>query len=199
MNISLDFDDMGPLNHRFDLFNMLRDRYPNIKVTMFTIPWDIRLNPNGMETPITDKEHAPWCATVRQAIKDGWMEVMIHGLTHAPREFEKLTYQEAKNRVLVAQKMFMNVKIPYQYYFKAPQWLISDDARKAITDLGFKVVDDHYYNWNIKDEMPKKKIKLIAHGHIQDEPSTMNGIDQSFIRLCKIPATAKWKFLSENI
>lgn len=163
---------------------------------MFTIPWDIRFSPQTKGAPITDKQYEPWVSTIRKAIEDGWMEIMIHGLTHAPREFEKLTYQEAKNRILVAQKMFINVKIPYQYYFKAPQWLISNDARKAIIDMGFKIVDDHYYNWNIKDEMPKGD-NLIAHGHIQDEPYTMNGIDQSFIRLCKIPADAEWKFLSE--
>lgn len=198
MKISYDVDDMGPCNHRLDLFQLLRERYPKLKVTMFTIPWDIRFSPHTKGAQITDKQYAPWVATIRKAIEDGWMEVMIHGLTHGPREFEHLTYQEAKNRLLVAQKMFINVKIPYQYYFKAPQWLISTDARKAITDMGFKVVDDHYYNWNIRDEMPKGDT-LIAHGHINDGMGCDNGIDESFIRLCKIPHDAEWCFLSEMI
>ena len=46
--------------------------------------------------------------------------------------------------------------------------------------------------------MPKGDT-LIAHGHIQDRDACNNGIDESFIRLCKIPADAQWKFLSEMI
>jgi hypothetical protein len=46
--------------------------------------------------------------------------------------------------------------------------------------------------------MPKGDT-LIAHGHIQDGDGCNNGIDESFIRLCKIPGDAEWHFLSEMI
>lgn len=191
MKISLDFDDFSPMNHRIDLIDELRQRYSGFKVTMFTIPWDIRFNPQGKGTPITDMKYAEWVSYVKKAIKDGWMEIAIHGLTHAPTEFHDLTYEEAKNRIVVAQKMFVNVGIEINDMFKAPQWLINDDGRRAVKNLHLNLMEDGYYNWNIKDDMPKGD--LIAHGHIQDVMD--NGLEESFTRLMKIPKDAEWVFL----
>lgn len=195
--IVLDTDDFSPLNHRFDMLDKLKDRYPDFKITMFTVPWEIRLSPDDKGTPITDSKYDGWFYAVKAWIDKGWMEIAIHGLTHAPREFEKLTYDEAQKRILVAQKMFQNRGIPYCPLFKAPQWLISEEAKLAVRDMGMFLVEDGYYNWNLKDPMPKNRTRLIAHGHVQNEPSTRNGLEESFIRLCKIPSNAKWKFLSE--
>lgn len=197
MQIAVDYDDFGPLNHRFDILEQIRDRYTDFKVTMFTVPWDIRLSPKTKGTPITEPRYKPWVDEVKKAQDEGWMEIAIHGLTHAPREFEKLTYQEAKNRVLTGQKMFENVGIETNGMFKAPFWLLSEDGKKAIEDLGLKVMEDGYYNFNLKDEMPLEKT-LIAHGHIQDGPS-QNGIEESFFNLTKVPQDADWVHLREVI
>ncbi len=166
---------------------------------MFTIPWDIRFSPRTKGTPITQPEYKQWVDAVRKGQEDGWLDIAIHGLTHAPREFENLSYQEAKNRVVVAQKMFANVGIEVNDMFKAPQWLLSDDGKKAIEDLGLKVMEDGYYNWNLKEDRPKRKRKLIAHGHIQDEPSTRNGIEESYIRIISTPQEAEWVHLKDLI
>lgn len=198
MTISVDFDDFSPLNHRFDMLAKLRERYKDFKVTMFTIPWEIRLNPDGKGTPITDEKYMMWCHAVKKGVEDGWLEVAIHGLTHKPLEFSQLSYQKAKDRVTVSMKMFENTQIPYVKMFKAPNWAISDGAKLAMKDLDIKVIEDGYYNWNLKDDMPDGE-KLIAHGHVQDEPSTMNGIEQSYMRLSKVPPDAKWIFLSEAL
>lgn len=196
MQIALDYDDLSCLNHRFDLVEKLRARYPNFKVTFFTVPWEIRLSPNTKGTPITEPEYQDFVIAVRNAVDEGWMNIAIHGLTHAPEEFHKLSYDEAKKRVIVGMKMFENVGIKTNGMFKAPQWLLNEDAKKAIEDLGVTVVEDGYYNWNLKDEMPEEKI-LIAHGHVQDERATMNGMDQSLVRLMKVPKDAKWVHLAD--
>ena len=196
MKISLDCDDFSPLNHRFDLLEQLSLRYKGFKVTMFTVPWEIRIEPQKKGTPITDKEYEPWVDAVRRGVDGGWLEIAIHGLTHAPSEFHHLTYEEAKNRVLTGQKMFANVGIDYVKMFKAPYWQISKEGKQAIEDLGVKVVEDGYYNWNIKDKMPKGD-KIIAHGHVQNVVG--NGLEESMGRLIKIPRGAKWQFLSQSI
>ena len=103
MQISVNYDDFSPLNHRFDILDQIRERYPDFKVTMFTVPWEIRLSPNTKGTPITNSDYKPWVHRVMEAVDNGWMEISIHGLTHAPREFEKLTHTEARNRVLTGQ------------------------------------------------------------------------------------------------
>ena len=196
--VSMDFDDFSPLNHRFDLIAMIQNRYPDFKVTMFTIPWDIRISTSKKGTPITEPEYRPWVNAVKQAVDAGWMEVAIHGLTHAPEEYAQLTYTQAKNRLLVATKMFDNVGIKTNGMFKAPQWLISEGAKQAVKDMGLTLMEDGYYTWNLKDDKPKKQ-KLIAHGHIQDERSTNNGMEQSLVRIFQIPKNARWCHVREMI
>lgn len=196
MRLALDFDDFSPLNSRLDLIDQIRQRYPKFKVTMFTIPWDIRFSIDTKGTPITEERFRWWVDVVKNGIKEGWLEIMLHGLTHAPHEFEKLTYTEARNRILVGRKMFENVGIECKPYFKAPQWLISEGGKKAVKDSNMTLVEDHYYNWNLKDHMPEGD-NLIAHGHVQDELSTQNGMEQSLFKLFEVPEDAEWVFLSE--
>lgn len=164
---------------------------------MFTVPWDIRYNTKGGGTPISHENYTEWCNLVRHGVEDGWLEIAVHGLTHAPREFEGLPVKNAVARVDFAEKFFDDVKIPYVKIFKAPQWLLEDDCKKAIEKKGYKVVEDGYYNWNIKDDFPVEKDKIIGHGHIQDVCD--NGIDESLIRLVQIPNEYEWEFISEAI
>jgi len=166
---------------------------------MFTIPWDIRISPSTKGTPITEPSYREWVDGVKEAIDDGWLEIALHGLTHAPREFDNLTYQEAKNRIVTGLKMFESVGIKTNGMFKAPQWLINEDGKKAVKDMNLKLMEDGYYNWNLKDSMPEGEETLIAHGHVQDEVATMNGMDQSLLRLMKTPIDAEWVFLSEVV
>lgn len=196
LEVAVDYDDFSVNNHRFDLLDQIRKRYPDFKVTMFTVPWEIRFDAKGKGTPITQPEHRWWVDTVKQGITDGWLEIMLHGLTHAPEEFHRLTYDEAKKRILVGLKMFENVGIECKPYFKAPQWLISEGGKQAVEDMDLILVEDHYYNWNLKDKKPENT-KMIAHGHIQDERGTGNGMEQSLMHLFQIPQDAEFKFLSD--
>lgn len=198
MKAVIDLDDFSPLNNNLGLMEELRERYPGFKITLFATPWEIRWQADGKGTPITDEKWTPWCMAVGKAVDEGWMEIGIHGLTHAPSEFLNLSYDEARKRIIVAQKMFENRKIKVSNLFKAPQWQISEDAKRAVKDMGLKLVEDGYYNFNLKDEYPDKEPKiLIMHGHIQDDPQWPNGLEESFHKICKVPAKAKWAFLSE--
>ena len=199
MKIALDYDDYGPMNHRWDIIDQLRTRFDDLKVTMFTIPWDIRFLPESKGAQITDPKFKAWVEKTKEAIEDGWMEVAIHGLTHLPLEFGELSYQEAKNRILVAQKMFVNVGIKTNGMFKAPNWAISEKAKQAVEDLGLQLMEDGYYNWNLRDERPDKRVNLIAHGHIQDGDGVNNGIEETYMKLADLPHDIKWQHLREAI
>jgi len=194
--VTIDLDDYSPLNNNVYLMEKLKERYEGFKITLFTVPWEIRWKADGKGTPITDEKWKPWVEATKQAIKDGWMEIALHGMTHAPKEFERLSYDKTRKRIIVSQKMFENVGIEICDLFKAPQWLISKDGERAVKDMGLTLVEDGYYNWNLKDEMPEVK-NLIAHGHIQDDPHFPNGLEQSYFRITKLPPETEWKFLSE--
>lgn len=195
MRVSLDFDDFGPLNHRFDLLDELRKRYPGFKVTMFTIPWDIRLSPADKGTPITLPKFKPWVDEVKKAVGDGWLDVCLHGFTHHPAEFNELGYDKAKGRINFAEQMFAQCEIPLTKLFKAPYWLLSEKAELAVKDMGYTVVKDGYYNFNLKDECPKDEKLITMHGHVQDVCG--NGLEESLHKIMQTPEDAKWVFLRE--
>ena len=164
---------------------------------MFTVPWDIRYEADKGGLPIKDERFSQWVNIVRHGVEVGWLEIAVHGLTHAPNEFGGITGKLAAAKVKFAEMFFKDVKIPYVKIFKAPFWQLSKEGKKAIEKAGFKVVEDHYYNWNIKDEFPVEKNKVIGHGHVQDVVG--NGMDESLIRLVQIPNDYKWEFVSEAI
>lgn len=188
MKLVLEFDDFSPKNSNFGLLEELKEHYPNFKVTMFTTPWEIRW---GDQSPITLPEYGPWVEAVK---KCDWIEIAIHGMTHAPMEFAEVSYDEAKKRVMIAEKMFQNRGIKYTKIFKAPFWALSINGEKAIKDLGFIVVKDGYYNWNLAEEMPKLKV-VVGHGHVQDTMG--NGISECFQKLMKLPTDTEFITLTE--
>lgn len=195
--IALEFDDFSPLNHRFDVLEKLKLRYPNLKVTMFTVCWDLRYQLEKGGLPISKEDFIPWVNAVKHAVKEGWLEIAIHGLTHVPHEFLELEPKLAVSKVKFAEKFLKQTKIPYVKIFKAPYWELRDDAKEEIKKAGFSVVEDGYYNWNIKDSFPVELDQVIGHGHVQDTMG--NGIEEALINLMQIPEDYEWKFISEVV
>lgn len=193
MKLILELDDFSPRNSNLGLLEDLKDHYKGFKVTLFTVPWEIRW---GEPTPITEEKFRPFCEAIKKA--EDWIEIAIHGLTHHPQEFAHITHDEAKKRLWVAEKMFINRGIKYVKIFKAPHWKLSKGGETAAIELGFKVVKDGYYNWNLKDEMPKKaRGIIIAHGHIQNTMG--NGLEEIMPKLLKLPTSTKFIWLSEHL
>jgi len=193
MRICIEMDDFSPRNSGLGLLEDLKDHYKGFKVTLFTVPWEIRW---GEPTPITDAKFRPFCNAIKKA--ENWMEIAIHGLTHFPMEFAHIGYDEAKKRIMIAEKMLINRGIKYAKIFKAPHWKLSPGGKKAALELGFKIVEDGYYNWNLKDERPTKEKILIAHGHIQND-ACGNGIEMVMPKLLQLPAKTKFIWLSEYL
>lgn len=196
MKIALEYDDFGPQNSNFGLLEKLKEHYPNFKVTLFTVPWDVRFGRNLQESaPITLDKFAPWCEAVSNA---DWIEVALHGLTHSPLEFAELSYEAAIKRIVIGMKMFENKGFKnFAKVFKAPQWEISPEAKRAATDMGFVVVEDGYYNWNLANDGPDADANepYIMHGHVQDVCE--NGMSETFHKVTKLPVDTEFLFLSE--
>lgn len=195
MKVAIEYDDYSPVNSNFGLLEQLKEHYPNFKVTLFTVPWEIRFG-QGLRgsSPITLDKYKPWV----EASKADWIEIALHGLTHAPAEFAELSEEASYKRIVIGMKMFQNVGFKnFAKIFKAPQWLISRDAVRAAENMGFVVVHDRYYNWNLADDAPAKGAKepYIMHGHIQDDQG--NGLEETFGRIMKLPPDTEFMFLSD--
>jgi len=195
--ITLSLDDFNPLNHRFDLLDKMKERFDGFKITMFTIPWDIRTELNQGGLAINQERFIPWVNAVRHSVEKGWLEVAIHGLTHVQGEFQELDEKHASSRIKFAKEFFKQTKIDYVPLFKAPYWQASDGTKKAVKKAKLTLLEDGYYNWNIKDPFPVELDKIIAHGHVQN--TCDNGLEESFMRLMEIPGEYKWQFLSKAL
>lgn len=196
MTFVFDFDDFSPRNTNFGLLEELKEHFPNFKVTLFTVPWSVQF---GTQTPITGDEFRPFCEAMRK--NADWMEVALHGLTHAPEEFASASHDQAMKWITVGEKMLINRGIPFTKIFKAPQWLLSQRAKQAAEELGYFVAEDGYYNWNLKDDEPGRPFPkgkedwILAHGHIQMVAG--NGLEEAFHKIMRLPSDSKFAFLSE--
>jgi peptidoglycan/xylan/chitin deacetylase (PgdA/CDA1 family) len=197
MKIAVEFDDFSGINHNLGLLEKLKEHFPKFKVTLFTVPWEVRFGRNLQESaPITLERFKPWCKAVAKS--GDWMEIALHGLTHAPMEFAELSFEAAVKRLVVGMKMFENREFEnFTKIFKAPQWEISDEAKRAAENMGFIVVENNYYDWNLAMDGPKPDSKepYIVHGHIQNECE--NGLEETFHKIMKLSPDTEFLFLSE--
>lgn len=198
MKVIFELDDFGPVNHHLDLLEKLHEHYPQFKCTMFTVPWDIRYGVGFKNSaPITLPKFRPFVEAIN---KCDWIEIALHGLTHAPSEFAELSFDATVKRLVVGMKLFENVKVKnFTKIFKAPYWELSTEGKKAAESMGFKVVEDGYYNWNLAEDKPKGNAvePYIMHGHIQDVCD--NGLEESMHRIMKLPPDTEFMFLSEHL
>lgn len=205
MRIALEFDDFSPRNTNFGILESLKEHYPGFKVSLFTVVWNVA----GVneQTPITDAKFLPFVNAIKES---PWIEIVVHGFAHVPLEFANLNYDDARKRIMVAEKMLQNRGIEYKKIFKAPMWAISEEAEAAAESLGFQVVHDGYYHWNLNSDqvrckdgthkhfldVPKNEL-VIAHGHIQDVCG--NGLQEVFPMLMKLPVDTEFIFISQAL
>jgi hypothetical protein len=198
MTISLEFDDYSPVNNNLGLLEKVHEHYPGCKITLLTVPWEVRF---GEQALLTLPQYKPLVNATKKYIKEGWVEIGMHGLTHSPREFETNLRKDLSDldffafRIMAGQRIFEKVGLPYKKIFLAPFWQICEAARTAAQKLGFRLIEEKDFNWNLRDEMPKKLKTVKGHGHIQN--TCQNGLEESMPKIMSIPTGARWGFLSE--
>ena len=202
MKVCLDFDDWSVLNNRLDLLLKLKESYPHLKVSMFTIPCDIAYEQDVSARILREK-------TLKEVKKHlNWIEVIPHGLIHMPREFEKCDYETMKLSMKAIDEAFKKDGIPYVKGFKAPFWLWNPEVVRALDDEGWwgavdrqqvhMVCTKKYFVYNYKIDEPfflAKNIPILKlHGHITPEK---NNIERCFVNLFRMPQDAEFVFASE--
>jgi hypothetical protein len=201
--ICLDFDDWSVLNNRLDLLLKLKEAYPKLKVSLFTIPYDV-----VQETQVNARIMR---ATTLEAIKKNldWLEIIPHGLLHLQRELEKCDYETMKKYVIPAiDECFKRDDLPYVKGFKAPYWLWNKDVVKALDEEGWWGAVDrnqpsmlrtkkyYIYGHNINEPFWESTLDVLKlHGHITNQMP--DNFEKNFVNLFKMPADAEFKFASE--
>lgn len=202
--IVLDFDDFSVLNNRWDLLLRLKESYPNLKLSMFTIPYDY-VYENDVSARIMRKE------SVKELKKHlDWVELIPHGLTHMPREFEKCGYDLMKMTLKAIDEAFKRDDLPYVKGFKPPYWLWNAEVVRALDDEGWwsavnlyaedNLFTKKFYKYSHSIDSPyweSTNEVLKLHGHIT--PDNKNGIERCFVNLFNMPVGSEFKFASEML
>lgn len=207
--VSLDFHDLSLGNTNMYYVEKLREQYPDFKVSMFYIPVDS----NYQIMPEMQEESKK---LIQKAVREGWMELIPHGLTHVFKEFEKVDAKTMELVLKAYEEHFKELELPYVKGFCPPHWIISKEAIKVLDDHGWWLAVDrnqpdmprakksYEYNWDIANPFPDEARGIyeehpadivMGHGHIS-LPSR-NSITETFINLTRIPAEYKWVFVSE--
>jgi predicted deacetylase len=151
----------------FALLQSLWDEFPSLKITFFTTPnwidrpylhhryfYHIRkllgmkpVVPPHRDEPFRLDKHPAWCARVAALVKEGKLEIAVHGYTHHNpnsvihgQEFDEITYADAHQKIHDAEAMFAAVGIPFVKIFRPPGWGVSLGMYEALQDLKYRAV-----------------------------------------------------------
>lgn len=202
--IVLDLDDFSVIRNKADVLKKLKEHYPALKVSLFTIPFDY------------EYEMSPIARIYRQAglqfvqeNKD-WLEFIPHGILHAGPEFETMDKEGMRNYLDSIEDEFAKDGIEIVKGFKAPHWVWNQDVVDVLDEYGwFGGVDPNqpqmprpkkYYEYSHSIDTPfweSENEVLKLHGHMT-LPSA-NNLDDCLLNLMKMPVDAEFKFVSEMV
>jgi polysaccharide deacetylase len=152
--VILDFDDLCDTNDPVDALDMLKERDPGFKVTLFAIP-----------------TRCGEALLAKYAARSEWIALGVHGWRHARHECLGWTAEETQDKLARSLEFFPG----FQKVFKAPNWELDLEVYKGCKAAGFAVADHirnieilpsgqpHYiYNIRLRNDRFQR-----MHGHIQ--------------------------------
>lgn len=150
--LCLEFDDLCDATaHELEVLVGLKERCPELKVTLFTIP----------------KRTSP--RTIEQFRKHEWIKLAPHGWRHTRGECLSWTDEEAEEKILAAREMGIDYPV-----FRAPGWLLDGDVYVACKKLLYVVASHREYRlphtevpeyiYNMR--LPGMRWYGAVHGHL---------------------------------
>lgn len=203
MKIAIDFDDFSIINNRFDLLLRLKEHYPHLKLSMFTIPFDYA-SEMSQGALLRDK----YLEILRENLD--WIELIPHGLSHIPNEFQKCDRLTMKLALQAIDEAFTKDDLPYVKGFKAPYWLWNKEVVRVLDEEGWWGAVDrnqpdmvhpkrfYRYTYSIDEAFWSRNDEVMKlHGHM-GRPDA-NNLEDNFLNLMKMPHDADFVFASELV
>lgn len=200
---SLDFHDFSVLRNGMEYLLRLKEHYPNLKISMFTIPFDHKYEMELVRVN-RDKE--------LKRIKDNldWIQIIPHGLTHMPNEFANADKHTTRTALEAIDHQFKQDGLPYEKGFCAPFWLWNQDVVDVLDSQGWwgavdkkqpdmiKTKEFYTYSHSIHEPFWHSNLQVLKlHGHMT-APSE-NNLEDCFLNLMKMPRDAEFVFVTDFI
>jgi len=182
-------DDFHENNHQLDLLHKMKKRFPNLKVTLFTIP---------------AKCSVEWLKDV----KEDWMEYAVHGWFHDitnranedaslyPEECLTWSCKDANKYLKKAEDMGVFIK-----GFKAPGWGMNAQTYNILQKRNYWCMD----NKDRTHERPDWFINYYESGHLWEvnghiQFTAFNGLEElASERKCNLHKNTNFYFVSEVV
>lgn len=198
MKVCLTLDDFSVLNNRLDLLWRLKNHFPTFKVSLFTIPDDIKHTVGNREEALKKiKECLPW------------MQIIPHGYQHnGSSEISKMSYNQFRDTVHKVKEAFDKDGLPFVEGFKPPHWNWNAEVVRALDDLGwFGAVSPkrpdtprtkriYQHTHGIDEQFPLGQ-DLKLQGHING--TSPDDLERCFDNLLRLPQDTTWHFVTEYL
>lgn len=183
MKISLSLDDFSVVQNRLDLLLKLKDKFPNFKVSMFTIPIDKQMDYG----PYLIREDS--LKEIRKCLD--WIQIIPHGLHHNGREAKHWTKDQFKNEIVPQiAEAFNKDALPFVRGFKAPHYAISEGVSGGLKELGWRLFGKEGHA--LHHEWPEGDLKLRGHVY-----GCADDLGKNLDKLMRLPQAAEWCFITE--
>lgn len=177
ISVHLNFDDFSPQASKrgdfggFGGYNLNRiqellKEFPNLKITMFTVPnwidqpyvyhryfYKIKellrifpVVPPLYSQPYLLRKNKDWCELVKKLVTENRLEIAVHGFFHFNpysrihgQEFEGLSESAVRQRIILAEEEFNYNNIPFVKAFRSPGWGTNPYLSKVLSELGYIV------------------------------------------------------------
>jgi len=187
-DVVVTLDDFHETNHQLDLLKVFKQKYPDFKATLFTIP---ALSEKG------------WL----EYVKEDWLEYAVHGYFHniTNREYDDGTWypEECLNWTTEDANKYLGMSEAtglYERLFKAPGWGMNEATYKVLKDRGYWVMDNkdrsHERPPGIDNNYETGSL-LEVNGHIQEVGG--NGLQTLMSHKNNFTPETKFHFLSEVV
>lgn len=149
----VDLDDFADVTvPKLDTLTKLKEQYPDLRVTLFSIPK--RLSASSIEKA--------------RALGD-WLYLAPHGWRHTRGECLSWSQYETEEKIKLAAQMGIDAPC-----FRAPAWLIDEPVYDACAALDYVVCDHRDYNWpghearvyRYNDPTMRLRKTTPVHGHL---------------------------------
>lgn len=190
--VTFDVDDFCDRWNCLPELDALKERYPNFKCTLFTIP---------TETSVVLYE---------EVIKRKWIELAVHGAFHEPNEELKFLKPDGLKEYLKDIKKSWNALNPSTVWgFRPPGWYITPEHIQVLNELGM---------WVAIHQRDERKLGPLCkhgyyvcgqrpywHGHTSGEGQKAHSVCGNGIRECLSELLKKWprdqcfSFVSESV
>jgi hypothetical protein len=203
MKASIDLHDFSVINNNLSALKTIKEHYPTFKISLFTIPLDIE-SETSRNRLFRDK-------ALEEIHKNlDWMQIIPHGLTHLPREFEHCDRETMQMVLKAIDEQFAKDELPYEKGFCAPYWLWNQDVVDVLDENGWwgavdrnqpeMITPKRYYKWSHSIDEPfwnEKTEVLKLHGHM-GLPSA-NNLNDNLLNILRLPEDTEWRFITDFI